>query len=46
MLVPQTSCSEPDENNVVEKVKRQTVFSISSVIVETYSMAKRGAEEV
>jgi hypothetical protein len=46
MLVQQTSCSEPEENDVVEKVKRQAVFSISYVIAETYSGAKRDAEVV
>jgi hypothetical protein len=46
MLVQQTSCSEPEENDVVEKVKRQAVFSISYVIAETYSVAKRDAEVV
>jgi hypothetical protein len=35
-----------DLNVVVEKVKRQAVFSISYAIVETYSVAKRCVEEV
>ena len=41
MLVQQTSCSESEENDVVEKVKREAVFSISYVISQWRNGARR-----